>query len=64
MRNDLIEFRKDRKMSQAALARCLGVNQATVSRIERGKSPSGPVALLLAQLMGKHSSSSEEKPAA
>ncbi|WP_353736928.1 helix-turn-helix transcriptional regulator [Aquamicrobium sp.] len=54
MRNDLIKFRKDRRMSQSALARCLGVNQATISRIERGKPPSGPVALLLAQLMGEH----------
>lgn len=46
------QFRKTKGWSQAELAGVLGVDQATVSRIENGSEPSGPVALLLAQLLG------------
>jgi DNA-binding transcriptional regulator YiaG len=45
---DIIKLRKDHNWSQRELASYLGVEQATVCRIERGDNkPSGPVAKLL-----------------
>lgn len=44
-------FRETRALSQAELARQLGVDQATVSRAERGGSLARPVELLLRRLM-------------
>lgn len=50
--NDIQSFRKRRGWSQQKLAEELGVDQATVSRIERGTAqPSGPVARLLDRIM-------------
>jgi transcriptional regulator with XRE-family HTH domain len=46
-------FRTDRKLSQADLAEHLGVDQATVSRIERGAPIPGPVEKLLERLMAE-----------
>lgn len=46
-------FRTDRKLSQAELAAQLGVDQATVSRIERGATIPGPVEKLLERLMAE-----------
>lgn len=45
------KFRKDRGLSQRQLADELGVDQATVSRIEKGAVPARPVAILLQRLM-------------
>ena len=45
-------FRESRTWSQQRLAEELGIDQATVSRIERGAAqPSGPVARLLERMM-------------
>lgn len=44
-------FREARGWSQQELAAELGVDQATVSRIERGAEPSKPVKRLLGILM-------------
>jgi transcriptional regulator with XRE-family HTH domain len=44
-------FRERREWSQQRLAKQLGVDQATVSRIEHGADPSGPVRRLLEKLM-------------
>jgi DNA-binding transcriptional regulator YiaG len=46
-------FRTDRKLSQAELAEKLGVDQATVSRIERGVAMPRTVELLLNRLMAE-----------
>ncbi len=43
-------LRKRLKISQAEMAEQLGVNQATVSRLEAGRAPSGPVQRLLEQM--------------
>ena len=40
--------------SQEQLAAYLRVDQATVSRIELGQEPSGPVKVLIEQLMERH----------
>lgn len=50
---DLKSLRTRLGMSQQALADYLGVNQATVSRLEQGQRPSGPVLKLIEQLEGK-----------
>jgi transcriptional regulator with XRE-family HTH domain len=55
MRHDLIQLRKAQRWSQAFLAQKLGVNQATISRIEHGKQPSKPVGLLLEQILNEYS---------
>jgi DNA-binding transcriptional regulator YiaG len=48
---DIAKLRKRLNLSQAALARRLGVDQSTVQRIEAGKRPpSGPVQMLLEQI--------------
>lgn len=47
---DISKLRKRLKLSQAALAEMLGVDQATVSRLEAGRSPSKPVLKLLEQM--------------
>ena len=52
MTSDQIKsFRETRGWSQQDLATELGIDQATVSRIERGTEPSKPVKLLLERLM-------------
>jgi len=53
--SEIIAFRKRNGLSQAALAEKLGVNQATVSRIESGEEPSKPVARLLEFVMAEES---------
>ena len=47
------KFRESRKWSQQKLADELGIDQATVSRIERGSEPRGPVKRLLERLMAE-----------
>ena len=48
----IIEFRQRQAWSQAKLAAELGVNQATVSRLENGHGvPDGPVQKLLERMM-------------
>lgn len=48
------QMREDREWSQERLAEYLGVKQATVSRLEKGRwVPSGPVLKLLHQLEGQ-----------
>jgi transcriptional regulator with XRE-family HTH domain len=50
--DDIKTLREANKWTQQQLAERLGVDQATVSRIERGEAqPSGPVKLLLNALM-------------
>ena len=53
--DDPLAYAKKRlKLSQAALATRLGVDQSTVQRIEAGKRPpSGPVQMLLEQIIIK-----------
>jgi transcriptional regulator with XRE-family HTH domain len=46
-------FRDSREWSQQELATRLGVDQATVSRIERGAAIARPVAMLLERLMSE-----------
>jgi transcriptional regulator with XRE-family HTH domain len=46
------KYREDKGLSQQALAEKLGVDQATVSRIENGAVPARPVAILLQSLIG------------
>lgn len=46
------KFREDNALSQQALADKLGVDQATVSRIENGAVPARPVAILLQSIIG------------
>lgn len=55
-------FREGKKWSQQQLAEKLGVDQATVSRIERGTQPSGPVARLLEILLREPVSPSDAQP--
>jgi transcriptional regulator with XRE-family HTH domain len=45
------KYRDDNGLSQQALAEKLGVDQATVSRIENGAVPARPVAILLQSLI-------------
>lgn len=47
------EFRTTRGWSQEQLAAELGVDQATVSRIENGVEPRGPIKLLLERVMAE-----------
>ncbi|RWO22843.1 helix-turn-helix transcriptional regulator [Mesorhizobium sp.] len=47
------KFRIDRFKSQEALAAALGVDQATVSRIENGAEIKGPAKILLEKLMAE-----------
>jgi DNA-binding transcriptional regulator YiaG len=54
MQKDQIKsFRESRGLSQKELADRLGVNQATVSRIENGAVVPKPVAILLERLMSE-----------
>lgn len=48
---DIKAFREAKGWSQSELAARLGVDQATVSRIERGNAIARPVAMLLERLM-------------
>jgi transcriptional regulator with XRE-family HTH domain len=50
---EIKKFRVDRFKSQEGLAAALGVDQATVSRIERGADLKGPVKVLLEKLMAE-----------
>lgn len=50
---EIKNFRKGRGWSQSDLAEQLGVDQATVSRIERGGAMAGPVSKLLEKLMSE-----------
>lgn len=53
--SDLKHFREETlKWSQGRLAAELGCNQSTVSRIEAGEPPSGPVLRLLNILRDQH----------
>jgi transcriptional regulator with XRE-family HTH domain len=52
---DIRELRRALNWSQDDLARHLGVDRSTVSRMESGKEPSGPVKRILAQLIAKAS---------
>ena len=46
--DEIRKLRTDRKMSQRELGELLGIEQATVSRLENGEwEPSGPVKKLL-----------------
>lgn len=45
-------FREARGWSQSELAKQLGCDQATVSRMERGASVARPIELLLMRLVG------------
>ena len=48
---DIAKLRERLNLSQAALAKRLGVDQSTVQRIETGKRPpSAPVQMLLEQI--------------
>lgn len=57
------QFRAERGLSQQALAEKLGVDQATISRIENGAEPRRSVTILLRQLMESPSASDEERAA-
>ena len=46
-------LRKRLNLSQSALADKLGVDQGTVSRLENGRAPSGPVQRLLEQMAAR-----------
>ena len=55
MKHDIKTLRKklgdgNKPISQQKLARRLGVNQATVSRLEAGSKPTGPISILLSQI--------------
>ena len=53
MRNDVRERRLERGLSQADLARVLGVSRQTINSIETGKyMPSLPLALALGRFFG------------
>lgn len=58
--DDVKKLRKDRGWNQQQLAAALGVDQATVSRIENGAEPSGPVALLLRRLADEPAPAAEQ----
>lgn len=47
---DVARLRKSLGLNQAAFAELLGVNQGTVSRLERGGKQSGPMLLVLQRL--------------
>lgn len=50
---DIRNLRAEKKWSQKEMAEYLGVEQATVSRLERGEwPPSGPILRLLGLLRG------------
>lgn len=51
--DEIKSFRKSRGFSQSDLADQLGVDQATVSRIENGTPMAGPVERLLKKLMAE-----------
>ena len=54
MRNHVEALRRERKWSQEALGREVGVSRQTVNAIEAGRfNPSLPLALRLARLFGK-----------
>lgn len=48
-------FREGQGWSQQELARRVGVDQATISRIERGSAVAGPVKILLERLLEEDS---------
>jgi putative transcriptional regulator len=49
LKNNLAEIRKQKKLSQADLAKLVGVSRNTISSIETGKyEPTAKLALLLA----------------
>lgn len=51
MNVDIKALRTRLSLSQAGLARKLGVNQAMISRLEKGKRPlKGPVAVLIERM--------------
>lgn len=49
--HDIRKYRERWSLSQQQLAERVGVDQATISRIENGARPAGPVAILLEQLL-------------
>lgn len=53
------ELRKQKGWSQERLAEYLGVDRATVSRIENGREASGPIKRLLVQLQAESSEAAE-----
>lgn len=53
MRNSLAEYRRERGLSQQALADLLGVSRQTVISLEKGRyDPSLPLAFRLARVFG------------
>ncbi len=52
---EIRDFRKKREWSQQQLASELGVDQATVSRIENGDEPRAPIKKLLERIMAEPS---------
>lgn len=61
--DEIKTFRKACGWSQSDLAERLGVDQATVSRIERGGSMAGPVSKLLEKLMAEPAPEAEASAA-
>lgn len=54
MQNRVRDLRRQRELSQAALADALGVSRQTVNAIETGKyDPSLPLAFKIARLFGR-----------
>jgi transcriptional regulator with XRE-family HTH domain len=62
--DEIKTFRETRGWSQSELAGRLGVDQATVSRIERGAPMARTVALLLERLKAEPASSEPQPEAA
>lgn len=56
-------FRERHEWSQQQLAEQLGVDQATVSRMENGVEPRGPVRRLLERMMAEQPAPSSEAAA-
>lgn len=58
MNLDVKKLRDDREWSQAQMADYLGCDQSTVSRMEKGVPPSGPIQRLLERLVADAAESS------
>lgn len=54
LRNNLVDIRKEKKLSQAELAKLVGVSRNTISSIETGQfNPTAKLALLLCIALDK-----------
>src|SRR4051794_5162510 len=49
----LVEYRKDKNLTQGQLAKKLGITQVHVSRIEQGSNPSPSLAIKISSLLGE-----------